>query len=86
MWLYFELPFAFVTAASIIVFFEWIQIADFLKHTVDSDSKDVTPTRVSPNAMNSSLRGSFIAKATSKASQLETISQQSHFFVGSPSR
>jgi hypothetical protein len=31
MWFYFELPIAFINAASIVLFFEWAQFAQFLR-------------------------------------------------------
>jgi hypothetical membrane protein len=33
MWFYFELPIAFINAASIVIFFEWTQFASFIKAT-----------------------------------------------------
>ena len=42
MWIYVELPFALINAASIVVFFEWTQIADFITTTRKQSEPQIT--------------------------------------------
>ena len=66
MWLYFELPYALINAASIVIFFEWTQIAAFIKSSimsVENESGSASRKSIGINKNNHSLRNSFIAKA-----------------------
>ena len=43
MWLYFELPIAFINAASIVMFFEWTQFANFMRAAIKSQVSPANP-------------------------------------------
>lgn len=41
MWFYFELPIAFINAASIVLFFEWAQFAQFLRASQQNSRRQI---------------------------------------------
>ena len=68
-WLFFDAPFYFINAASLVLFFEMLQLALILRnHAKMQDAEDImmgdTVTEIEENA---NLRGSFVAQMAANA-------------------